>query len=370
MATFVMTAAGQVKSVGAANNQTTPKPSATSQNPSVSSRVRALGPDGVAGAPAGSISSESANTSAKADFNNHPETSRLRRTNQSVGTMERSIAPVTAAGNEKAQIPANTETLLAPNYASTPSSALMASTQIYRIGPNDVLDIQIAGNPSRKSTLFTVLEKGMLDYPLAGDAIPVAGMTTNEIAAVLRQRIKIFENPSVIVNVRDFASHTVTITGFVGAPGTKALRREAVPLYAMLAEVAALPEAARATIVRQGRPPILLDLKDPNHSSTLVLPGDVIKVLGAGPPPSEFFFVGEGLNSPGQKPYHAGLTLTQAILASGGVRISSTSKIRISRQRPDGRLVNEDYDLRKIQGGKIPDPLLEKGDRIEVIGNH
>jgi protein involved in polysaccharide export with SLBB domain len=214
-----------------------------------------------------------------------------------------------------------------------------------------------------------VLAGGLLEYPLAGNPIPVAGMTSSEVAAVLRQRIKIFENPVVLVNVRDYASHTVTITGFVAAPGTKALRREAVPLYAMLAEVVALPEAARATISRQGRPTMTLDLKDPNHSATLVVPGDVIKVLGGAPAPTEFFFVGEGLNSPGQKPYHSGLTLTQAILASGGIRMSAGPRIRISRQRADGRLVNEDFDLRKIQGGKIPDPDLQKGDRIEIIGN-
>jgi protein involved in polysaccharide export with SLBB domain len=246
----------------------------------------------------------------------------------------------------------------------------MASTQVYRIGPNDVLDIQLVGNPSRKSTLFTVLEGGLLEYPLAGNPIPVAGMTSAELAAVLRQRIKIFENPVVEVNVRDYASHTVTVTGFVAAPGTKSLRREAVPLFAMLAEAVALPEASRATISRQGRPTMTLDLKDPNHSATLVVPGDVIKVLGAPPPPTEFFFVGEGLNSPGQKPYHSGITLTQAILASGGIRTGAGSRIRISRQRADGRLVNEDLDLRKIQSGKIPDPDLQKGDRIEIIGNN
>jgi protein involved in polysaccharide export with SLBB domain len=210
----------------------------------------------------------------------------------------------------------------------------------------------------------------MLEYPLAGDPVPVAGMTTAEIASLLRQRIKIFENPSVVVNVRDYASHTVSITGFVATPGTKALRREAVPLYALLAEVTALPEAARATITRQGRPTMVLDLKESNHSSTLIVPGDVIKVLGEAAAPTEFFFAGEGLNAPGQKSYHAELTLTQAILASGGVKTSAGSRVRVSRQRADGRLVNDDYDLRKIQSGKIPDPALQKGDRIEIIGGH
>jgi protein involved in polysaccharide export with SLBB domain len=348
IATLAITTSGQVKSVAVANNQAASKSAATNKNPTNGTRVRVLGQGTASAAPAGNLSDTATTKStAKADFNNHSETSRIRRANPPAEKREPSPRPVSA-----------------------PSNVLMASTQVYRVGPNDVLDIQLAGNSNRNSTLFTVLSGGMLEYPLAGDPVPVVGRTTAEIASLLRQRIKVFENPSVVVNVRDYASHTVSITGFVSAPGTKALRREAVPLYAVLAEVVALPEAARATITRPGRPTMVLDLKDSNHSSTLVVPGDVIKVLGEAPPPSEFFFVGEGLNSPGQKPYHAELTLTQAILASGGVKMSSGSRVRISRQRADGRLANEDYDLRKIQSGKIPDPTLQKGDRIEVIGSN
>ena len=348
IATLAITTSGQVKSVAAANNQAVSNSAAPIKNPTNGTRVRVLGQNTTSAAPAGNLSgTETTKTTAKADFNNHTETSRVRRANPTAEKREPSSSP-----------------------ASSPSNLLMASTQIYRVGSNDVLDIRLGGNPNRKSTLFTVLSGGMLEYPLAGDPVPVAGMTTAEIASLLRQRIKIFENPSVEVNVRDYASHTVSITGFVATPGTKALRREAVPLYAVLAEVVALPEAARATITRQGRPTMVLDLKESNHSSTLVLPGDVIKVLGEAPAPTEFFFVGEGLNSPGQKPYHSELTLTQAIIVSGGVKTSAGSRARVSRQRADGRLVNEDYDLRKIQSGKIPDPALQKGDRIEIIGSN
>ena len=347
IATLAITTSGQVKSVAAANNQAASKSAVTSKNASNGTRVRVLGQDKASAAPAGNLSgTATTKTTAKADFYNHTETSRVRRANPPAEKREPSTSPVVS-----------------------PSNVLMASTQVYRVGPNDVLDIQLAGNSNRTSTLFTVLSGGMLEYPLAGDPVPVVGMTTAEIASLLQQRIKIFDNPSVVVNVRDYASHIVSITGFVATPGTKALRREAVPLYAVLAEVVALPEAARATITRPGRPTMVLDLKESNHSSTLVVPGDVIKVLGEAPPPTEFFFAGEGLNSPGQKPYHAELTLTQAVLASGGMKTSAGSRVRISRQRADGRLVNEDYDLRKIQSGKIPDPNLEKGDRIEVTGN-
>jgi protein involved in polysaccharide export with SLBB domain len=371
-ATLALTTYGQVKSVAAANNQVSSKPGAASQSPSNSTRARVLGQDTSGAAQAGTLSGGATlKSTTKADLNNHTE--RVRRTNAPEKAEPR-VAPGTKAesGNEQKPAPSANTIGLSSNSSlgSGPTNVLMASTQVYRIGANDVLDIQLANNTSRKSTLFTVLDGGLLEYPLAGDPVPVAGMTTTEIAAVLRQRIKIFENPAVVVSVRDYASHTVTITGLVSTPGTKALRREAVPLYTMLAEVVAFPEAARATITRPGRPTIVLDLKDPNHSSTLIIPGDVIKVLGAAPPPSEFFFVGEGLNSPGQKPFHDGLTLSQAILASGGVKMSAGSKLRISRQRADGRLVNENYDLRKIQSGKIPDPILQKGDRIEVTSNN
>jgi len=274
-------------------------------------------------------------------------------------------------------------------------SVTAASTQIYRVGPGDVLDIQLSNYPSRTSTLFTVLPDGILEYPLAGNSIVVGGMTTVEITKLLQQRIKIFDDPKVKVDVRDYASHAVTIIGFVSAPGTKILRREAVPLYTVLAEALVLPEAARATITRQGAPPINVDLKDARLSAALVVPeaaratitrqgappinvdlkdarlsaalvvpGDVIKVTGVAP--AQFFFVGGEIRSPGQKPFHAGLTLTQAILASGGTKTSGDLKVKVSRQGTDGRLASEEFNLRKIQSGKSPDPVLRSGDRLEV----
>lgn len=243
----------------------------------------------------------------------------------------------------------------------------VASTKIYRIGPLDVLDIRLANNTTRQSTLFTVLENGMLEYPLAGAPVKVSGMTAGEIANVLRDRIRIFEKPQVVVNVRDFASHLVTVSGLVASPGKKALRREAVPLYTILAEALVLPEAARATVTRVGRPPMLIDVKDTNHAATLITTGDVIKVSGPPPAPTEFFFIGGAINSPGQKPYHTGLTLTQSILASGGTTANVGDRIKISRLGNNGRLISQEYNLKRIQLGKAADPVLQKGDRIEVF---
>ena len=258
-------------------------------------------------------------------------------------------------------------TVTKPTVVPVAPPISVASTQIYRVGPLDVLDIRLANNSSRQSTLYTVQPNGTLEYPLAGEPVNVVGMTSNEIAGLLRDRLRIFEKPQVVVNVRDFASHLVTVSGLVGSPGKKALRREAVPLYTILAEALMLPEAARATVTRLGRPPMLIDVKDSNHVATLITAGDIIKVTGPPPAPTEFFFIGGAINSPGQKPYHAGLTLTQSILASGGAAPNAGERIRISRLGNNGRLISQEYNLKRIQDGRAVDPVLQKGDRIEVF---
>lgn len=363
------TASGQVKSVAAANNQTGSKPATPAQNPANATRARVLGQDAKVGASNGNAAiDDTLQAKAKPDFNNHTEAHRFRR----AGIASDKASPNALTDSSRAKA-INLQPLASNNANVSPSNAVAnsstiatASSQLYRVGVQDVLDIQLADNSTASSTLFTVHDGGLLEYPLAGDPIVVAGLTTPEIAALLRQRIKIFDNPSVVVNVRDYASHAVTVTGFVAAPGVKTLRREAVPLYALLAEASVLPEAARATITRQGRQPIVVDLKDSNLLSTLVVPGDSISVSGMPAGPTEFFFIGGEINAPGQKPYNAGLTLTQAVLASGGTKASAGSKVRVSRQGADGRLIAEEYNLRKIQSGKTPDPVLQKGDRIEV----
>lgn len=252
------------------------------------------------------------------------------------------------------------------NAASAALDSSVALSQLYRIGVGDVLDVQLADMPTARSTLFTVLDGGILDYPLAGQLVIVAGKTVEEVAAELRARVKVFENPQIVVKVRDFASHNVIITGLVSDPGAKFLRRETIPLYVVLVEAQPRPEALTAVITRRGQAAINVELNDQRAMSTPVLPGDVIKVNGSAAAPAGFFFAGGAVSSPGQKAFHSGLTLTQAIIASGGTTREAGSKVKISRQGADGRLLTTEYNLRQIQDGKAVDPVLLRGDRITV----
>jgi protein involved in polysaccharide export with SLBB domain len=254
--------------------------------------------------------------------------------------------------------------------SANPSALVPAAplTNVYRVGIGDVLDIRLLNDKDpRQSTLYTVLAGGALEYPLLHDPVTVAGMTTEELAAQLIAELRhrgIFQHPQVRVSVREYASHTVLVSGLVGDPGTKILQREAIPLYVVVAEAQPKPEAGRAVVVSHATGKMMnVDLADSAGMNTLVQPGDVINLVVR---PPEFFYAGGEIGSPGQKDFHSGMTLTQALLAAGGVTPLAGAKVRVSRAGADGRLVSTEYDLQAIEGGAVPDPLLQAGDRIEV----
>jgi protein involved in polysaccharide export with SLBB domain len=247
-------------------------------------------------------------------------------------------------------------------------NASKPATELYRIGNGDVLDIKLLNSDTKESTLFTVNDDGTIDYPLAGGTVQVGGMAGDEIEELLAGKVKLYENPEVSVAVRSFASHSVTVLGQVEKPGNKALRREAVPLYVLLAEVIPSSSADKAVITRADHQTVNVNLEDTDANDTLVYPGDVIRVTSNAAIASagtQFYYI-SGVQNPGEKSFRSGITLTQAILACGGAVKQSSAKITISRQNEQGLLTSASHNLKDIKDGKTPDPVLQPGDRIEV----
>lgn len=240
-------------------------------------------------------------------------------------------------------------------------------TDIYRVGVGDVLDIHLFKSATSRSTLFTVIGGGYIDLPVAGGPVSVSGLTPEEIqtriAAELKRRA-VEDGAQVVVGVRQYVSHSVVITGLVNTPGTKILRREAVPLYVMLAETPLRFDAGRVVIMRAGTPGQVLDLSDPLTLNTNVISGDVISVSAR---PQEFYYIGGRINYPGQKPFQPGITLLQAILASGGLSRQNDSTVEVSREATEGRLITTKFNIKEIKSGKMEDPKLQPGDRVEVL---
>jgi len=248
----------------------------------------------------------------------------------------------------------------------------LAPTESYKIGVGDILFINLQ-NSSKGSTYFTVLNDGTIDYPLAGEMVSVSGLTTDEIEDVLREKIKLYENPQVSVKIREFSSHKITVLGLVEKSGEKFIQREAVPLYVVRAEAIVQSKANRVIIRRADSKVETFDLKDEANENLLIFSNDIVEFTTddaqtAKSNQSKFYYVGGEIVSGGQKDFYEGLTLTQAILASGGLKKEGVKKIVIRRKNAEGLLVSTEYNLKLIKDGKVPDPIVAAGDTIE-IGN-
>jgi protein involved in polysaccharide export with SLBB domain len=250
------------------------------------------------------------------------------------------------------------------NDSSEASAPARPLTEIYRVGVGDVLDIRLLNSANSRSTLFTVMEGGVIDIPMAGGTVAVAGLTPEEIQNIIGAELKrraVVEKAKVSVGVRQYLSHSVTVTGLVLHPGTKFLRREMVPLYVVLAESQLRSDSGRVVIMRAGTP-TTHDLSDAATLNVNVQSGDVITISSR---PQEFYYIGGRVNIPGQKSFQPGITLLQAILAAGGTT-RQDAKVEILREGADSRLETIRYNIKQIRSGAVQDPKLQAGDRIEV----
>jgi protein involved in polysaccharide export with SLBB domain len=154
------------------------------------------------------------------------------------------------------------------------------------------------------------------------------------------------------------------VSGLVKEPGTKILRREGIPLNVVLGDAQPLPEAERVTVVRNtANESFVIQLAEPEKLTMLVLPGDVINLQTN---PAQYFYVAGEVKSPGEKIFRSGMTLTQAIIAAGGLTEKS-KEARVARDDGTGFLKISRYKLKDIDSGKLQDPSILPGDRITIV---
>lgn len=260
------------------------------------------------------------------------------------------------------KMPAPKETI----PVSQPTVAAPGLSDIYRIGVGDVLDIRILNSATPRSTLYSVLEGGLIEYPVAGGPMLVGGLTTDEVQTALAAELKrraVEDDARITVGIRQYSSHPVRITGLVNNPGTRFLRREAVPLYVIMAESQARQDAGRVIVMRSGSE-VVLDLGEPASLNFLIKSGDLISVTAR---PQQFYYIGGRIKYPGQKVFQTGLTLLQAMLAAGGPTRQGDNTVEVSRESGTGHLITRKFSLKEIKAGKIPDPKLLPEDRIDVV---
>jgi polysaccharide biosynthesis/export protein len=119
----------------------------------------------------------------------------------------------------------------------TPSPVLPAagplSIKDYRIGPEDLLEIQVFGVDQLSRTV-RVNSRGFISLPLIGP-IEVAGMTAQEAEASIAAKLgaNYLQDPQVSLFIKEFTSQRITIEGAVNKPGIYPLRGQTTLLQSL-----------------------------------------------------------------------------------------------------------------------------------------
>lgn len=141
--------------------------------------------------------------------------------------------------------PATTAT--APTVNNAAPSQYIPSTEDYRIGPQDLLELQVFGVEALNRTI-RVNSRGFISLPLIG-MTQAAGLTAEQLEEALAAKLAkdYLQNPQVSVFIKEFTSQRVTVEGAVKVPGVYPIKGRTSLLQA-LATAAGLTNLADPTI--------------------------------------------------------------------------------------------------------------------------
>lgn len=278
------------------------------------------------------------------------------------------IEPVDTNVEISSEQPAPPRSIARETYAiaKRAANANAAPTRVYRVGTGDVLLIEIK-NAGTASNYYTVQSDGTIDFPLAGENVIVGGQTVDEIEDSLIASIKLYETPQISVKIKEYVSHAVLVKGLIEVPGFHQIQRDAVPLYIIRAAAVVSPRASGVTIKRENDEKIeSFLLANTNADTVLIYPGDSVEFTGSGDASTVgYYFIGGDIANGGKKDLSAGMTLSQAIMASGGLK-GKPQRALIRRRSENGILVTSEFDIKNINSGKVVDPTLNQGDIVEI----
>jgi polysaccharide biosynthesis/export protein len=297
--------------------------------------------------------------------------------------------------------PVSTLTTLESTFAPEPVAGLLPLDPTllqrpaaeYRLGPGDVVDIEIVGEESTRARTVVGPDGKVYFHILRG--LDVWGLTLGEARNRLSEEMRRFvrEDPPISVSLASAQSQKVWVLGRLNSPGAYALSApmtllEAVSIaggpapstamatrgggaMSMAAGFGARDEAAdlsRAFVIRNGRH-LRVDferlLRDGDLSQNIYLQPDDFVYLPSATRGS--VHVLGAVNNPQAVEYTARMTLAQAVAQAGGTHVresypSQVAVIRGSLAEPRVAFV----DMTKILRGAANDVLLEPQDIVYV----
>jgi polysaccharide biosynthesis/export protein len=254
------------------------------------------------------------------------------------------------------------------------------STERYRIGSGDVLEVRVYNRPQLSREAVRVEGNGMIRMPLIEGEIQAACKTEGELAKDISTRYaRYYRNLPVDVFIKEYHAREVALIGAVNEQGRYQMQRR-IRLLELLTFAKGPSEKAgqNINIVRGPRKDICADsaqseggfitlrlndtLRGDESANPFVEPGDIVTI-----PEAEQVYVIGNVYGPRALPLKEPITVSRAIAMAGGPLRDSKSDIRIVRQDASGSgktvlMVN----LTAIAQKKAEDILLRPNDIVEV----
>src|SRR6185503_13067935 len=260
----------------------------------------------------------------------------------------------------------------------------------YLLGPGDVLDIRVFGQPELSSSAQVDGDGNLSSLPFLETPIKAKCRTDKEIQKdITVAYAKFINNPQVSVRIAERNSRQpATVFGAVRQPARVEMKRK-VRLNELMAVSGGFTERASGTIQILHTEPLMCpepgeealaapidgtriplqfvkiaDLRSGKvEANPVIRPGDYVLVTEAEP----VYIIGEVL-SPGGVYLREQLMLSRALAMVGGVRREAKlSDVKVYRQKPGS--ANQDIihvDVAAIKKNQKPDFLLQPYDVIEV----
>ena len=258
-------------------------------------------------------------------------------------------------------------------------TATTISAEEYRLGPEDVLDVIVLGEPELSTTPqqgIIVGPDGRISYPFLG-SVEVSGMTMGEVEAVIKEALSgMLRDPVVSVRVRQFRMNRIYVLGIVGSPGVYDLKpgwgvKAAIAAAGGLGNLRGKADLKEALLVRDNSEVVPLNLEEivieGNPSADVLLqPGDTIVVREC----YDRVAVVGAVGQPGYYDLEPGDRIIDALARAGGPLMNPGKLTSVLVQRRNGEV--KTVDVAALLAGSLEQEniVLEAGDTVIVPEEH
>ena len=255
-----------------------------------------------------------------------------------------SISPKETIVSEKGETNFKTELPKKVQEFASPDRIKALDTQEafqYRLGPGDMISIQVWRRPELSQEGILVSPDGFLTVPRIGN-VQVLGMTVAQVKALVTAKLEFFYiEPEVTIRVQEFHNNKAFVLGRVSKPGVvnfpgKGTLLEALALAGGIPDQNKDTSLTKCAIIRGNDLIIWIDLQDLLRNGNMALNApvrnnDVIYIPESS---DELVYVLGEVQTPGAIQIRGGMTVLKAVMLAGGVnKNGDPEKVFVIRQQ-------------------------------------